>query len=109
MSPVAVEDFAKYLANKNYLLSDAEFGGAASSSASTAERSFRKLWESTELTANGFADEVAQFYGLKRLTLPELVAAPALTVRFSPRFLRDTAVFPFAMPQGQYRLAVADP
>src|SRR6202045_1574319 len=108
MSPIVVEDFAKYLANKNYLLSDAEFG-AASSSASAAERSFRKLWESTELTANGFADEVAQFYGLKRLTLPQLVAARALTGRFSPRFLRDTAVFPFKMPKGQYKLAVADP
>jgi general secretion pathway protein E len=108
MSPVAVEDFAKYLASKNYLLPDREFG-SASPSASTAERSLRKLWESTELTPNGFADEVAQFYGLKRLTLPELVAAPALTGRFSPRFLRDTAVFPFEMPQGHYKLAVADP
>src|ERR1700736_5433077 len=108
MSPVVVEDFAKYLASKNYLLSDRDFG-SASSSASTAERSLRKLWESTELTANGFADEVAQFYGLKRLTLPQLVAAPALTGRFSPRFLRDTAVFPFELPKGQYKLAVADP
>ena len=85
MSPVAVEDFAKYLANKNYLLADLKLE-PASSSASTAERSLRKLWESTELTANGFADEVAQFYGLKRLTLPQLVAAPSLTGRFSPRF-----------------------
>jgi general secretion pathway protein E len=108
MNLVAVEDFVKYLANKNYLLSDTEFD-AASLSASNAERSLRKLWESTELTANGFADEVAQFYGLKRLTLPQLVAAPALTGRFSPRFLRDTAVFPFEMPKGQYKLAVADP
>src|SRR5580693_2971467 len=108
MSLIAVEDFAKYLANKNYLLSDTEFD-SASSSASNPERSLRRLWESTELTANGFADEVAQFYGLKRLTLPQLVAAPALTGRFSPRFLRDTAVFPFEMPKGQYKLAVADP
>src|ERR1700730_788151 len=108
MIPVAFEDFAKYLANKNYLLSDTEFG-SASSSASTAERSLRKLWETTELTANGFADEVAQFYGFKRLPLPELVPAPALTGRFSPRFLRDTAVFPYEMPKGHYKLAVADP
>src|SRR3984893_2049543 len=108
MSPVAVEDFAKYLANKNYLLSDMEFD-AASLSASTAERSLRKLWESTELTANGFADEVAQFYGFKRLTLPQLGAAPAFNRRCSPRFLRDTAVFPFEMPKGHYKLAVADP
>ncbi|MFZ3327801.1 MAG: GspE/PulE family protein, partial [Methylocella sp.] len=108
MSTVAVEDFAKYLADKNYLLSDTGFD-SGSSSASKAERSLRKLWESTELTANGFADEVAQFYGLKRLTLPQLVAAPSLTGRFSPRFLRDTAVFPFELPKGQNKLAVADP
>src|SRR6202035_766181 len=108
MNLVAVEDFAKYLVSKNYLLSDTELD-SASSSASDPERSLRKLWESTELTANGFADEVAQFYGLKRLTLPELVAAPALTGRFSPRFLRDTAVFPFELPKGHYKLAVADP
>jgi general secretion pathway protein E len=108
MSPVAVEDFAKYLASKNYLLADAELGSASSGPPNT-ERSLRRLWESTELTANGFADEVAHFYGLKRLTLPQLVAAPALTARFSPRFLRDTAVFPFELPKGQYKLAVADP
>ncbi len=108
MNHVAVEDFAKYLANKNYLPSDLKLEPAASS-ASNAERSLRKLWESTELTANGFADEVALFYGLKRLTLPQLVAAPSLTGRFSPRFLRDTAVFPFEMPKGHYKLAVADP
>ena len=70
---------------------------------------FANFGKSTELTANGFADEVAQFYGLKRLTLPQLVAAPSLTGRFSPRFLRDTAVFPFEMPKGHYKLAVADP
>src|ERR1700720_1238920 len=108
MSPVVVEDFAKYLASKNYLLSDRE-SGSASSSASHAERSLRKLWETTELTANGFADEVARFYGLKRLTLPQLVAATSLAARFSPRFLRDTVVFPFESPKGHYRLAVADP
>jgi len=56
-----------------------------------------------------FADEVAHFYGLKRLTLPQLVAATSLAARFSPRFLRDTAVFPFEFPKGHYRLAVADP
>ena len=38
-----------------------------------------------------------------------LVTAPSLAGRFSPRFLRDTAVFPFEFPQGHYRLAVADP
>ncbi len=106
MNPI--EDFALYLAKKNYLLPVTQQDAPASAAAST-ERSLRKLWESTELSANGFADEVARFYGLKRLSLPELVAAPALTARFSPRFLRDSAVFPFERPKGQYRLAAADP
>jgi general secretion pathway protein E len=75
----------------------------------SAERSLRKLWEATEFTANGFADEVATFYGLQRLTLPQLVTTPSLAGRFSPRFLRDTAVFPFEFAQSHCRLAVADP
>ena len=108
MSPIAVEEFAKYLANKNYLLSDTKLE-PASSSASTAERSLRKLWELTELSASGFADEVARFYGLRRLSLPELIAASVLTERFSSRFLRDSAVLPFEQPKGQFKLAVADP
>ena len=107
MTPYSVDDFAKYLLSKNYL-SEAVLN-SASSSASNAERTLRKLWDATDLSANGFADEVAHFYGMKRLSLPQLVAAAALTDRFSPRFLRETAVFPFEMPKGQFKLAVADP
>jgi general secretion pathway protein E len=108
MISVAVDDFAKYLATKNCLLPEAQFGSPSSSPAD-AERSLRKLWESTELTATGFADEVARFYGLRRLALPQLVSASPLIERFSPRFLRDSSVFPFELPKGHYRLAVADP
>ncbi len=67
------------------------------------------MWEATDLSANGFADEVAHFYGMTRLSLPDLVAAKALTDRFSPRFLRETTVFPFVAHDGAFRLAVADP
>ena len=107
MNQIAIEDFAKYLTHKN-LLPASEFESVSSHHAGV-DRSLRKLWETTELTANGFADEVAHFYGLKRLTLPQLVAATSLAARFSLRFLRDTAVFPFEFPKGHYRLAVADP
>jgi general secretion pathway protein E len=102
MSVAPVEEFAKHLAKKNYLLPDAQASAAA-------ERSLRKLWELTELTASGFADEVAQFYGLRRLALPQLVAMPSLADRFSPRFLRDSSVFPFEHPEGEFKLAVGDP
>src|ERR1700730_855919 len=107
MTEIAIEDFAKYLSNKNLL--PAGVVDTAISHFASSDRSLRKLWETTELTANGFADEVARFYGLKRLTLPQLVAATSLAARFSPRFLRDTVVFPFESPKGHYRLAVADP
>jgi len=63
----------------------------------------------TDLSANDFADEVARFYKLPRLLLPQLMAASALTRRFSGRFLRETAVFPYQTPDGRFRLAVADP
>lgn len=95
------------MTHKN-LLPASEFEFVSSHHAGV-DRSLRKLWETTELTANGFADEVAHFYGLKRLTLPQLVAATSLAARFSLRFLRDAAVFPFEFPKGHYRLAVADP
>ncbi len=108
MNPVGIDDFAIYLAKKNYMVPDTRRDTAAAAPSST-ERSLRKLWESTELSANGFADEVARFYGLKRLSLPELVAVSALTERFSPRFLRDSTVLPFERPKGHFRLAVADP
>jgi general secretion pathway protein E len=107
MSALALEDFAKYLTTKN-LISPAAYE-SASAAHPGAEHSLRKLWEATELTANSFADEVARFYGLRRLTLPQLMAVPSLAARFSPRFLRDMAVLPFESPKGHYRLAVADP
>ena len=38
--------------------------------------------ELTDLSANDFADEVARFYGLRRLNLLELLAATAVVQRF---------------------------
>jgi general secretion pathway protein E len=108
MTPYLVNEFAKHLLNKNYLASDSVLT-SASSKDSHSEPNLRKLWEASDLSANGFADEVAHFYDMRRLSLPQLVAAAALTDRFSPRFLRETAVFPFEMPDGQFKLAVADP
>ncbi len=69
----------------------------------------KQLWEHTELTANEFADEVADFYGLGRLSLPQLIGAKALTTQFTHRFLLETAVFPFEKATGGFGLAVADP
>ena len=69
----------------------------------------RELWELTELSANDFADDVADFYGLERIDLPQMMAASHLAARFSRRFLREMSIFPFKDEAGINTLAVADP
>jgi general secretion pathway protein E len=73
------------------------------------DKTLRDLWEMTDLSANDFADEVARFYRLPRVTLPQLLAAPSLAGRFSRRFLRETLVFPYEATEGGNRIAIADP
>jgi general secretion pathway protein E len=69
----------------------------------------RQLWEASDISADDFADEVAAFFQLPRLTLPELMGAHSLTGRFAQRFLREAAVFPFAASEEGFGLAVGDP
>ncbi|HML12932.1 MAG TPA: GspE/PulE family protein [Xanthobacteraceae bacterium] len=108
MSPNIIGDFARHLSSKNYIVSDLTLVTGRESENSS-ELSLRKLWESTDLSANDFADEVARFYGLARVGLPELIAASPLTSAFSRRFLRETTVFPYQTPDRRFRLALADP
>jgi len=68
-----------------------------------------RLWELTDLSASEFADEAARFVGLERVTLQELLSAPALNETFSQRFLREMTVFPYQAADGSAALAVADP
>jgi general secretion pathway protein E len=108
MSPNIVVDFARHLSSKNYIVSDLTFGSGRDSE-NNSELSLRRLWELTDLSANDFADEVARFYGLSRVGLPELIAASPVTGAFSRRFLRETTVFPYQTPDRRLRLALADP
>jgi general secretion pathway protein E len=108
MNPNLLDEFAKHLVQKKYVSSDAALVSSAPKEAG-ADQTLRKLWEASDLSANGFADEVAHFYGMRRLSLPDLVAAKSLADRFSPRFLRETAVFPMMTGDGALKLAVADP
>src|SRR5437660_6022927 len=103
ISPV-LDDFAKHLSSRTRLQAYATLDSAASS-----DLRMRRLWEASELSAGDFAEEVARFYRLTRLTLPELIAAAPLTARFSPRFLREMALFPYQAGDGRQRLALADP
>jgi general secretion pathway protein E len=108
MTVHVASDFAKYLTDNDYIISDISLKSAASPTAAT-ELTLRRLWELTDLSANDFADEVARFFGLRRISLPQLIAASPLTAQFSARFLRETTVFPWRTAEGSFRLTVADP
>src|SRR6185369_14377861 len=100
MSANTAVEFQQYLAGKYRITSD------LSSKVDITDKTFRKLWESTDLSANDFADEVARFFGRSRITLPQLFAATALVGQFARRFLRETTVFPYRLGDGAFKLAV---
>jgi len=69
----------------------------------------KQLWRSTTLSSHEFANEVAAFFGLRRMTLLQLSEFRSLADRFAPRFLRDASIFPFETGDGTIALAAGDP
>src|SRR5712671_5571500 len=108
MTANIIDEFAEYLSTRHF-----NAGSLLSKLSSVPRRggdkTLRDLWEVSDLSANDFATEVASFYALARLTLPELIAATPLAAKFSRRFLRETLVFPYQHADGRPRLVVADP
>ena len=74
-----------------------------------AANGLRELWEKSDLSGGKFADEVAGFWRLPRLGLQELINAVGAVEQFSPRFLRESSVFPFRTGDDGFGLAVSDP
>jgi general secretion pathway protein E len=106
--PDLLDQFYRNLANKQLITRN------SGTSFNTAEarhtgKPLQKLWKLTELSAHDFAEEVARFFALPRVNLPELMAAQSLADRFSQRFLRESAIFPYETPEGRPRLVVGDP
>jgi general secretion pathway protein E len=102
-------DFAGYLVRKSVITGDL-LSKASSVDKTAAPKRLRDLWELTNLSASDFADEVSHFYKLPRLGLAQLLAASSLASKFSPRFLREMAIFPCQTEDGQGNtLIVADP
>jgi general secretion pathway protein E len=99
--------FVEYLRQSKHLTVADERGDAASQGG--AEQRQAKLWELADLSANEFAEEAARFHGLERVTLQDMMSAVSLATSFTPRFLRETLVFPYSSPQGGTVLAVVDP
>ena len=102
----ATTAFSRYLTDKRHIVTGAV---ALESGEGRDGQLLKRLWERTELPAHEFADEVAAYYRLPRVHLPQLMAASALVHNFSRRFLRETEAFPYRDEQGILRLAIADP
>jgi general secretion pathway protein E len=100
--------FLEHLRRHDHLAKSATAGGQPIEQGG-ALRPQSKLWELTNLSASDFADEASRFAGLARVTLQELLSAPALNDAFSQRFLREMTVFPYQNTDGTAALAVADP
>ena len=107
MTVSRVADFADYLLSKSDIADEVD--ARADTPAGDGQSALRKLWEQTDLSAGDFADEVARFYRLPRVGLPQLLSASALVQNFSRRFLREMEAFPYRDEQGIVRLAIADP
>jgi general secretion pathway protein E len=108
MQGVSSEKFGAYLLQK-YSLPAAGRAAGVGQGGAPAVKALRELWESTDLPAAEFADEVARFFKLERIGLLELLATEAQVEGFSRRFLRESMVFPFRSAGGPVKLAVADP
>ena len=99
--------FVDYLRRGKHL--NAVDGRADASAQGDIDRRQAKLWELADLSAGEFADEAALFHGLERVTLQDMMSVVPLAASFSQRFLRETLVFPYRLPDGRAVLAVADP
>jgi len=108
MQDASPEKFGTYLLEK-YSLPARGRTPLSQMAGASAVRALREVWESTNLPAGDFADEVARFWGLQRISLPELLASDPQVERFSRRFLRESMVLPFRSADGNLNLAVADP
>ncbi|WP_050631340.1 GspE/PulE family protein [Bradyrhizobium viridifuturi] len=98
--------FVDYLRQNNYLTPT---DGASDRTGPGADVRQLKLWEITSLSPTEFADEAARFFALGRLTLQDMTSAEPLVGSFSPRFLRETMVYPCRAVDGGTVLAVVDP
>jgi general secretion pathway protein E len=99
--------FLLHLVERNLVTARFADDHANSSDASTV--TLRQLWESSDVSAHDFAEEVAAFFRRGRLSLPQLLGVNSLSGRFAHRFLREAAIFPFEAAKGRFGLAVGDP
>lgn len=109
LQELSVEKFRRQLLERHSSVPQWDARQQQAGGAGPVATSLLEVWEATELSASEFADEVAGYWQLERLSLPDLLNSRILIERFSPRFLRDSRIVPFQSAKGDYRVAVGDP
>ena len=104
----SVEQFRLHLLERIPDAARAKLRGVNSGETATG-KGLREIWEKSDLPAGKFADEAASFWRLPRLGLQELMNVVGAVEHFSPRFLRESSVFPFRVGGEGFGLAVSDP
>src|SRR6266404_2831124 len=107
-SKYAMEQFRLHLLERIPDAARVKLRGVSSVEAASGN-GLRELWEKSDLPAGIFADEVAGFWRLPRLGLQDLMNVIGAVEHFSPRFLRESSVFPFRAGDDGFGLAVSDP
>src|SRR5271157_1634483 len=103
-----IPDFAEHLLQRG-LIDQTRLTAFSFTDSLDSGSTLRRLWKSTDLSSHEFANEVAAFFGLRKLTLLELSELRSLADRFAPRFLRESSIFPFETVDGTVALAAGDP
>src|SRR5689334_12314262 len=107
MSQSSTEEFSRYILGKYSMPAGVPTKNRGEKPAK-GELTLRSILESSALPPGDFANEVARFWKLPRLTLAQLLAASAIVAKFSRRFLLESTIFPFEVA-GACKLAMADP
>src|ERR1700742_3118934 len=108
MRDLSAETFRQHLLDK-YSLPTRARARVENPANSTLTRPLRELWEASNVPASEFADEVAEYWKIGRLGLPQLLASTPCLDGFSRRFLRESMLFPMVRPDGSRQVALTDP
>src|SRR6201995_466214 len=98
MRDLSAETFRQHLLEK-YSLPPKARARVENPVHSTLARPLRDLWEATALSASEFAGAVADYWGVVRLSLPQLLNATPCLDGFSRGFLREFTIFPGRAPR----------
>jgi general secretion pathway protein E len=103
-----VISFANYIASAK-IIDQNTFNVISNDACADFRYGLRRLWTASGASGHDLAAAAAEFFALPRAPLAELIGASSLADRFSPRFLRDVAIYPFAAADGRPALAMGDP